>query len=148
MRLTVFAVRKNSPCSGRSLISSAIVCDKIALRHGPDHAGRFDRRMHQIADERVDRVDRIRPRTAHIPQRRPLIQPPGLTDHLADPFQLADQPFLLLDHFVECVGNAPGQTVAVEIEPHGEISLPEGVECHDKLMNVDAFRTVFDTCHR
>ena len=105
MRLTVFAVRKNSPCSGRLLISSAIVCDKITLRHGADHAGRFDRRVHQVADERVDRVDRVRPRPAHIAQRRPLVEPPGLADHLADPFEFADQLLIEFKDVVERVGD-------------------------------------------
>ena len=92
--------------------------------------------MHQIADQRVDRRDRVRPRTADVAQRRSLIELPRLTDHLADPFELAHQPLIEIEHFVERIGDLPGEPFFAEIEPNGKIAFFEGVEGREKLSSV------------
>ena len=82
---------------------------KVSLGHGADHAGRFASRMHEIADQRVDGVDRFRPRSADVAQRGPLGNLPFLADHAAEAVQFVGHPFVQLDDFVKGVGDFAGQ---------------------------------------
>ena len=59
----VLAVRRNSPCSGRSLDFQRHRLRQVALGHGADDAGRFAGRMDQVVDQIVDGVDGVRPRS-------------------------------------------------------------------------------------
>ena len=61
--LTVLAVRRNSPASGRPSISRAIVCERSPLATAPMTRADFAGRVDEVADERVDRVDRVVPRS-------------------------------------------------------------------------------------
>jgi hypothetical protein len=76
-----------------------------------------------------------------------LIESTGHADHLANPFEFTYQALLLPHDFIERIGNAACQAVVVEVEPYGEISISEGVECLDELMDIDALRTVINTFH-
>ena len=78
---------------------------EIALGHGADDAGHFARRMHQVADQRIDRVDRAGPRSAEAPQRRPLLDLSFLADDATDAIHLVGHAFELVHHVVERVAD-------------------------------------------
>ena len=68
--LTVLAVRRNSPCERPAFDFQGHRLREVALGHGADHAGGFGDRVHQVADQRVDRVDDF---VAHEPLTSPML---------------------------------------------------------------------------
>ena len=104
--LTVFAVRRNSPCSGWLSTSSAIVCDRSPLRDGADHARRFAGRMDEVVDQHVDRIDRIAPEPGDVAERSALAELAFLADDSRQTRELLRHPLVSFDHFVEDVRHA------------------------------------------
>ncbi len=109
---------------------------EVTLRHGPDHAGRFHRRMDQIADERVDRVNRVCPGTTHVAQRCALREPPRLANHLADPFEFTNQLLIPFENVVERVRHLLRDAVFAKIEPDRKVTFFERVKCSKELTRV------------
>ena len=137
MRLTVLAVRRNSPSSGRPSMSSAIDCDKIALGDGADHAGHFARRMHQVADQRVDRVDRAGPRAAAIrPAEARCLILPFFADDAADAIELVGHAFELVHHLVKGVADFAAQADPGRRQPHRKIAAPQRRQRTDQRLQI------------
>ena len=99
---------------------------QVALSDRADDAGGLARRVDQVADQRIDRVDRFLPRAAHGPERGALVDLALLPHDPADPLQLVGHPFVELDHLVEGVGHLPGHARPVERQPHREIPFLQG----------------------
>ena len=78
---------------------------QVALRHGADHASHLGRRMHQVADQRVDRFGRIAPEAGGIGQLRPFLELALLADDARQAGQFLRHAHVLADHLVEGVGD-------------------------------------------
>src|SRR6266545_768556 len=78
---------------------------QIALRHSTDHACGLARRMDQIVDELIDRVDRIAPEAGQVAHAAALPEFALLADDAREPLQLLRHPFVALDNIVEHIGN-------------------------------------------
>src|SRR5205085_710120 len=113
MTFTVSFSSRNSPFTStviflvRSPFATAVVTVAM-FRTCADDARHFARGMHQIADQPVDRRYRVRPRVRDISQGRALGNPPFLTHHPTNSFQLLGQPLILVDDLVESVRNFAG----------------------------------------
>ena len=110
---TTLAVRRNSPVSGRSSISSDIVCVEVALGDRADDARDFGGGLHEVGDQRVDRFDRGAPRAFRGRQLRALLDVAGLADDGAQALELFDEPLVALDGGVERVADFSGQARAI-----------------------------------
>ena len=110
MRLTVLAVRRNSPCSGRSSISSAIVCDRSPLATAPITRAvslvGCTRSLISALTESI--VPAHEPR--HAADRGALLDLSLFADHAADAIQLVGHAFELIHHVVKGVADFAAQT--------------------------------------
>ena len=111
---------------------------QVALRDGPDHAARLARGMDEIADQRIDRIQRILPRPADRRHGGALVDLALLAHHPADPFQLVGHPLVELDHFIERVGDFAGDARPVKRQPNREIALPKCGERRQERFRINA----------
>src|SRR6185312_9366353 len=61
---------------------------EVALSHRADHPRHLARRVHEIVDQRIDRLDRRAPEPLAISQYRPLLELAFLADHPRQPRNL------------------------------------------------------------
>jgi hypothetical protein len=99
MPLTVVPMRRNSP-----LTCWPSICE-VALRHGADDARDLRRRLHEVADQRVDRPDAGRPAAVHLAQGDALGHPAFASHDPLEAHHLAGQRFVQRDHGVELGGD-------------------------------------------
>ncbi len=122
---------------------------KVALGHRADHAGDFGRRLHQIPDQAVDRIQTLRPIAGRRAHAGPLVDLAFLADRAADPGEFARHAFVQLENIVERVGDLARDPGLVNRQANRKIAVLEGdqrlqqrarVECvsyqlrHQKLL--------------
>ena len=90
--LTVVPMRRNSPLIGRPSIVSSIFCDRSPRGDRVEHARDLDRRAREVADHRVDGVDRLRPRAGETLRPRALVEPAVAADRVRDADELLRRP--------------------------------------------------------
>ena len=78
--------------------------------------------MHQVGDQRVDRVDRVGPRPAHVAHARTLREPAFLADHAADAREFLGHALVHGHDVVERVGQLALDASEVAGQPVGEIA--------------------------
>src|SRR5262249_41550920 len=124
--LTVLAVRRNSPFSGRPSCSTAIFCDRSPLATAP-----MTRAVSLVGWTRL--VIRVLtfptdffPQPGTPPPVAPLHPPPSPPDTLVDPLRFLRQPLAEFEDVVERVGDLPVQAGEIGRQPHVEIPLSKG----------------------
>ena len=108
--LTVLAVRRNSPCSGRPSTSSAIVCDRSPCATAPITRAVSLVGMHQVVDQQVDGVDRVAPEAGDVAQSGPPRELAFLADDPRQSGELLRHSIVALDDVVEGIGDASEQS--------------------------------------
>ncbi len=95
---------------------------KISFRYGTDDAGHFARRMHEIADQRIDRLDRTTPSAAQAALRGTLADFPFLTDDATDAIHLVGHAFKLIHHVVKSIADFAAEAGPGRRQPYGEVT--------------------------
>ena len=106
---------------------------QVALGDGANHARHLGRGMHQVVNQRVDRVNRRGPRPADVPDAGALRQPALASDGVADAFQLEGHALVHRDDLVEGVGELALDAGEIGWKSVGEVALSEG---HQALQQV------------
>jgi hypothetical protein len=101
---------------------------QVALGHGADNAGRLARRVNQVADQVVDRIDGVGPGAAHVAQRGALRDLALLADDAAEAVQFPRHALVQLDHVVKGVGNLAGDAGPSHRQASGEIAFAQFAE--------------------
>jgi hypothetical protein len=73
--------------------------------------------MHEVVNELIDGLHRLRPEAAHIPERETLPQLSLLAHDAGEAGELAGHPLILLHDVIEGVGDFSGDASPVEWEP-------------------------------
>ena len=122
----VLAVRRNSPWSGRSSISRAIVCDRSPWATAPMTRAvslvGWTRSSIRSLTESTDSL----PGAAHVAERGPLAELALLADDAAEAGQLLGHPLVQLDDLVEGVGHLAGDAGPVERQADDRSALLQG----------------------
>ncbi len=138
----VLAVRRNSPCNGRSPISRAMVWDRSPWATAP-----MTRAVSLVGWTRspirvLTEVSASSQEPLTAPTERPLVDLAFLADHPADPLQLVGHPLVELDHLIEGVGHLAGHARPVQRQADREVSLLQGGQGRQQSRRVEALRRV------
>src|SRR5438874_2718473 len=95
---------------------------EVALRDGADHARDLVGRLHQIADERVDRVTDDVPAAASARKLRALIELALFPNDVRNAFDLRGHSLLDVDEFVQRVGDLAGAAGELHWHARGEVA--------------------------
>ena len=95
--------RSASPRSGRPSTSSTIVCERSPFATEPITRATSVHRVHHVGDQRVDRLDHLRPGAGRAGHAHALAELAFLADLVGDARDLGGLRFLELDHVVERV---------------------------------------------
>src|SRR6185295_11661109 len=102
---------------------------QIALRHGTDDSRRFARRMDEVVDEHVDRIDRVAPEPRDIAQRPAPPELAFLADDTAQSRELLRHALVALDDIIEYVGHSAGGTDPVDRQSDPGVAAFQRIEC-------------------
>ena len=148
---TTFAVRKNSPSQRTTFDLGRHRLRQITLRDRADHARHFTRRLNKIANEIVDRPDRIRPRIRNVPERCALRNFTLFANQPANSLQFLRHPLVCRDHVVECVRDLAGQACPVIGQTRRKIAALECGQRREQLpvinLAVDEGRAIIRPRH-
>jgi hypothetical protein len=108
MRFTVLAVRMNSPSSGRSSISSAMVWDRSPLATAPITRAASAVGLGQVGDQAVDVGDRLRPGARDRTERRALVDLAVLADDHREAGQLGSSRSFISTTSLKVSATLPG----------------------------------------
>ena len=119
----------------RHLLAQVTECDRT------DNAGDFSGRLHQAADQRIDRVFDFLPSAACAPHGRALGHSPLAPDGILDPDYLAGDRFVALGDGVESHRELVEQLVLVgDLEPNRKIALTGRSQCLDQVSETPLIR--------
>jgi hypothetical protein len=114
---------------------------EIALRDGVDNVGDLGGRLHQTADQRINRALNLPPSTDHTLDGGPLGQPSLPANRLLDAGYFARDSFVALDDRVEPSGELVQQFVVVRArQPDRKVPLARCVQCLDQFLEAAAVR--------
>ncbi len=102
---------------------------EVAFADCADGTGDLGRRGREVVDQRVERLDLIRPPTGDTRHRQPLPQPPFLPDDAGNADNFLCPSLAYRENIVHRVGHLPEHTCPCGRQPHGEISI--AVSHHD-----------------
>ena len=95
---------------------------EVALGHGADDAGGFAGRMHQVADQRIDRLHGIGPGAGDFADGCAFADLSLLADHPAEALQFGRHPLVSLNHIIKGVSDFPGRAIPVEWQADAEVA--------------------------
>ena len=106
---------------------------KIALCHCADNAGHFARRMNEIADEPIDRTDRVGPRIGNIAQGCALRDASFLADDAPDSVEFRRQALIFLYDLIKGIRDFAGYAGPVVGETRRKIATFESHQSIEQL---------------
>ena len=123
----VFTVRADAEklsAHGLSLDLEGHLLRQVALGDRVENTRDLDGRTHQIVDHRVDRVDRLGPRSLRVLQLRSLVHPALAPDDPAHATQLAGQALAPFRQAVERLRHVAHDAALLYRQPHAGLPVP------------------------
>src|SRR5207247_1866737 len=110
---------------------------QIALGDAADDTSHFLGRLHEVADESVDRFNPGAPGTGDGAERGPLLNPPFLADYFADAGKLACAVLQEINYVVKGFSERRFAAGAVVRKPDGKITLLDGTQGGEEMLGLD-----------
>src|SRR5439155_166599 len=121
------------PVQGPAVEIEGHALRQVALGDGPDHARHLARRVDQIADQGVDRLQRGDPGAREMRQRGALLDPALLAEHRRHAAELPGHAPVDVHDVVDRVGDLSGDAGPLEGEPWREVPVAERGENFEQL---------------
>ena len=120
---------------------------QVALGDGADHARDLRRRLDEVADHRVHRIDALGPAAGGGRELAALADLAFLADHPRDAVELAVEPLVQLGDVVEGLRDLAGHPGEIERQAGGEIPFSEGPEGFEEGFGIELRYAGLDLLH-